>query len=60
VARKSKPSRRHHGAQAKVVDICAALKKSFETAERPAAESRRSSEAKKEGVTQAAGFSAQA
>jgi hypothetical protein len=38
----------------KVVDIFAALKKSFETAERPAAESRRSSEAKKEGVTQAA------
>ena len=37
-ARKSKPSRRHHGAQAKVVDIFAALKKSFETAERPAAD----------------------
>ena len=31
-------SRRHHGAQAEVVDIFAALKKSFETAERPAAD----------------------
>jgi hypothetical protein len=34
-ARKSKPSRLHHAAQAKVVDIFAALKKSLETAERP-------------------------
>jgi non-homologous end joining protein Ku len=33
-----KAARRHHGAQAKVVDIFAALKKSFETAERPAAD----------------------
>jgi len=33
-----------------VVDIFAALKKSLETAERPVAESRRSSQTKKEGV----------
>jgi len=33
-----KAARRHHGAQAKFVDIFAALKKSFETAERPAAD----------------------